>query len=100
MIGFVAENPIRPVSETFITDFAKWYYKRSLLFVNHSHPVWERDKKVSKKFGLLRRSHTDGLNGMLRAHKPDVEEFLARRAGLRVERLAERDGDTIMLVGA
>ncbi|MCJ1315814.1 Histone deacetylase hda1 [Xylographa vitiligo] len=100
VVGFVAENPIRPVTETFITDFAKWYYKRSLLFVNHSHPVWERDKKISKKFGLLKRSHTDGLNAMLRAHESDVEEFLAKRAGLRVERLAVQDEDTIMVAGA
>ncbi|MCJ1402325.1 Histone deacetylase hda1 [Xylographa trunciseda] len=101
VIGFVAQNPIRPVTETFITDFAKWYYKRSLLFVNHAHPVWERDnKKISKKFGALRRSPADGVNAMLLAHKPDVEDFLAKRAGVKLERPREQDEDTIMVAGA
>ena len=92
------------MTETFITDFAKWYYKHSLLFVNHSHAVWEREKKPSKKFGALRRSPAEGLNGMLRAHKADVEDFLAKRAGVRVERgggkgEGDGDGDTVMVVG-
>ncbi|MCJ1474988.1 Histone deacetylase hda1 [Lambiella insularis] len=80
IVGFASEHPIRPVAETFITDFAKWYYKRSLLFVAADHPVWARDKKPSKKFGALKRSHAAELNAMLLAHAAEVQEFLVRRA--------------------
>lgn len=34
IVGFIGDNPIRPVTETFITDFGKWYYRVS----PHSRP--------------------------------------------------------------
>ena len=101
-VGFVdAEQPIYPVSENFMTDFAKTYYRvrsgahmpplisadplsqRSMLLVSASHSVWDPErKKTSKKFGRLVQSSTDGLSRMLAEHQPAVQRFILQKVGL------------------
>jgi len=83
VIAFAAENALRPVSESFIVDFAKWYFRNSRIFVARDHPVWapERVRKTSRKFGYLIESSVVGLNPMLVRHRREVEGFLLAKAG-------------------
>lgn len=121
VVGFVSENPLRPVTEQFIPDFAKHYNRRSLIFVENKHPVWDegRAKRPGRKFGRLVKSPANGLNAMMAEHKAEVEAFwrekcklpfieedrvtllspgrLGTGAGAGRERAVEEDGDTIMV---
>ena len=112
VVAFFGDQPLRPVTESFITDFSKWYYRvslylsslassadliykstnthsasqNSLFFVSPTHLVWNRDKRPSKKFGMLKQAGAESLNEMLGMHSVEVEQFLLRKAGVLSER--------------
>ncbi|MCJ1259776.1 Histone deacetylase hda1 [Lignoscripta atroalba] len=81
IISFVAENPLRPVTESNIYYLSKWYFSKSLIFVENTHPAWypDRPRKPGKRFGKIIRSPVTGLNEMLMRHKGEVERFLLER---------------------
>ncbi|PGH21333.1 hypothetical protein AJ80_03384 [Polytolypa hystricis UAMH7299] len=82
VISFVAENPVRAVSSNTTPWLSKWYKDNSLIYISHPHHVWssqENGKKLSKRYGTLKRSPRKGLNEMLLFHKRDVFEWIVQR---------------------
>jgi histone deacetylase 6 len=127
VVGFIANNSIRPVTENFMTDLGKWYFRvchslcltlpyplhqimpsshshaassqNSLILVQGDHLVWEPDrKKPSRRFGRLVQSPHNGLENMLTQHMAEVKGFVLKQAGKAVEENEEPDGDTIMVI--
>ncbi|PGH05703.1 hypothetical protein AJ79_06719 [Helicocarpus griseus UAMH5409] len=82
VISFVAENPVRAVSSNTTTWLSKWYKENSLVYVSHLHSVWagpENSRKLSKRYGRLKKSPNRGLNEMLAAHREEVFAWIAER---------------------
>lgn len=52
-----------------------------MVFVSEDNPIYSISgpKKLSKRYGNLVKSYGRGLNGMLMAHKEEVQEFIERR---------------------
>lgn len=52
-----------------------------MVFVSEDNPIYSISgpKKLSKRYGNLIKSYGRGLNGMLMAHKEEVQEFIERR---------------------
>ncbi len=52
-----------------------------MVFVSEDNPIYSISgpKKLSKRYGNLIKSYGRGLNGMLMAHKAEVQEFIERR---------------------
>jgi histone deacetylase 6 len=86
IVAFVAENQLRPVTSPTNVWLSKWYHKNSMVFVSPSHQVWMHDSytkrgKPSKRYGTLIKSTRNSLNGMLKRHQKQVQEFLLEKAG-------------------
>jgi histone deacetylase 6 len=81
---FNYNSTMRPVSEAFMNDFARTYYKTSHIVVSESHVWWKNltSKKPSRKWGNIKVSPCRGLSRMMRHHEDDVRAFLLARAGL------------------
>ena len=60
--------------------------QNSLFFVSPTHLVWNREKRPSKKFGMLKQAGAEGLNEMLGMHSEEVEQFLLKKAGVLSEK--------------
>lgn len=81
VISFVAENPVRAVASPTQVWLSKWYRENSLVFVSPSHGVWGNpDRKPSKRYGTLRKSHSTHLGEMLSDHKEEVFQWISERA--------------------
>lgn len=52
-----------------------------MVFVSEDNPIYSISgpKKLSKRYGNLVKSYGRGLNGMLMAHKEEVQEFIEAR---------------------
>ena len=52
-----------------------------MVFVSEDHPIYGASgpKKLSKRYGNVIKSYGIGLQGMLMAHKEEVEEFIERK---------------------
>ena len=83
-VGFIdGDQTLHTVSEHFMVDFAKTYYRRSLLHVAPKHYVWDPERRrPSKKFGRLAQARNDGLARMAWDHRHDVQRFILQRSGL------------------
>ena len=121
-VCFASSTPIFAVHEEFFSQLGKYYQKRSRIFVNEHHPVWDpaRGKRPSKKFGKLIRSEYQSIGKMMWEHREEVESFLMESVDLtryppkvRVKEEREREsplkrekvegsemGDTIMVASA
>ncbi|KAL2004581.1 hypothetical protein VTN00DRAFT_3317 [Thermoascus crustaceus] len=82
VISFVAENPVRAIASHTQVWLSRWYKDNSLVYVSHTHGVWnnvEGRRKPSKRYGRLIRSPKTGLSEMLVYHKKDVFEWIESR---------------------
>jgi len=52
-----------------------------MVFVSEDNPIYSISgpKKLSKRYGNIVKSYGRGLNGMLMAHKEEVQEFIEAR---------------------
>ncbi|KAF7585373.1 Histone deacetylase hda1 [Aspergillus hancockii] len=83
VVSFVAENPVRAVASHTQTWLSRWYKDNSLVFVSHTHGVWnpaENRRKPSKRYGHLIQSEKSELSEMLMHHKNEVFQWIEERA--------------------
>ncbi|THC89821.1 hypothetical protein EYZ11_010730 [Aspergillus tanneri] len=82
VVSFVAENPVRAIASHTQVWLSRWYKDNSLVFVSHTHGVWNGDtrRKPSKRYGHLIESPKVGLSEMLMHHKNEVFEWIQERA--------------------
>jgi histone deacetylase 6 len=83
VISFVAENPVRAIASHTQVWLSRWYKDNSLVFVSHTHGVWnnvETRRKPSKRYGHLIQSPKAGLSEMLMHHKDEVFKWIEERA--------------------
>src|SRR5262249_49934916 len=61
--------------------------KRSLVFVANNHHVWDpnRQRKIRRKYGKLKKSDHSDLNEMLAEHMEEVQELLLQKKAEREE---------------
>ncbi|OJJ32761.1 hypothetical protein ASPWEDRAFT_42791 [Aspergillus wentii DTO 134E9] len=96
VISFVAENPVRAIASHTQYWLSRWYKENSLVFVSHTHGVWnnvETRRKPSKRYGHLLQSPKAGLSEMLMHHKDEVFEWIAARADPEPENDEEEEQD-------
>ncbi|KAJ5948031.1 hypothetical protein N7466_001046 [Penicillium verhagenii] len=77
VISFVTSHPVRAVASATQTWMSKWYRENSLVFVSHEHGIW--DHKLSKRYGLLRKSPQSYLDDMVGQHKQEVFDWISGR---------------------
>ena len=68
VVGFIATNPVRPVSNSNNPWVTSWYRNNSLIFVVENHTLWKKTKdggKLSKRYGDVRPSQGDGANEVM-----------------------------------
>ncbi|OJJ43996.1 hypothetical protein ASPZODRAFT_18771 [Penicilliopsis zonata CBS 506.65] len=83
VVSFVAENPVRAIASHTQVWLSRWYKDNSLVFVSHTHGVWnnvDARRKPSKRYGQLIQSPQTGLSDMLLHHKEEVFRWLEERA--------------------
>jgi hypothetical protein len=83
VIGFIATNPIRPVSSPSNHWISQWYRDNSRIYVSNVHSMWKKiEGKASKRYGRLIRSEGTVLNQMMKMHEKDVLEWMEEKAEL------------------
>lgn len=67
------------------------------MFVSEDNPIYSISgpKKLSKRYGSLVKSYGRGLNGMLMAHKEEVQEFIEGRIKSTIVGSTEVGDETI-----
>ncbi|KAI0914628.1 histone deacetylase [Ustulina deusta] len=82
VVNFVTGN-LRPVKSETDPDLSTWYKHNSLVFVAGDHACWSDEdlqKKVLKRrFGGVKKSTKTGINCMMEAHGPEVQEWILAR---------------------
>ncbi|PKY08662.1 histone deacetylase [Aspergillus campestris IBT 28561] len=96
VVSFVAENPVRAVASHTQTWLSRWYRDNSLVFVSHTHGVWNNtgQRKPSKRYGQLIQSPKAGLSEMLMHHKGDVFRWVEERADVHDSEEVEEEKRT------
>lgn len=95
VIGFLCQNPVRPVSSHNNQWLRDWYREHSRVFVADDNPVWNNakdGKTASRKYGKLIRCRETILNQMLQNHIDEVFEYI--RATGDFEMMDEDDSST------
>ncbi|KAL1964360.1 hypothetical protein VTN77DRAFT_7045 [Rasamsonia byssochlamydoides] len=96
VISFVAENPVRAVASHTQVWLSRWYKDNSLVFVSHTHGVWnnvEGRRRPSKRYGRLLRSPKAGLSEMLVHHKNEVFDWIESRVTATESEESEESGE-------
>ncbi|CAK42801.1 uncharacterized protein An16g01840 [Aspergillus niger] len=86
VVSFVAENPVRAIASHTQVWLSRWYKDNSLVFVSHTHGVWnnvETRRKPSKRYGQLVQSPKASLSEMLMHHKEEVYQWISERADVQ-----------------
>jgi histone deacetylase 6 len=91
VVAFIANNPVRPVSNPSGPWLANWYRDNSRVFVSKTHQLWQKaeQKKLSKRYGRVESTEETGLHAMMMMHRKDVTEWILEKC-LDVE---DGDGD-------
>lgn len=84
VIVFIAHNPVRPVMSYDNPDLTRWYSRNSLVLVAYVHGLWvgTGDRKMSRRYGSVKKSPGRSLGQMLVMHAEDIFQWIAGRAGL------------------
>jgi len=87
IVSFVADNALLPIKNTDNPWLQKWYYDNSIVFIAPSHQAWSQqaERKVSKRYGNMKKSTEDRMPEMLQTHRREVYEFLAERAEIELD---------------
>lgn len=92
IVGFIATQPIRPVTHQSNHWIRQWYRDNSLVYVSHVHSVWKKENKASKRYGRLIKSDGLILNQMMKDHEVEVTSWMRERVKARGEQM-ESSGD-------
>jgi histone deacetylase 6 len=82
VVAFIGNNPVRPVHSPDNPYLSRWYIANSIVFVSHTHSLWNGDRKTSKRYGKLQKSPEKQLHYMVSAHKDETFAFIQARAKL------------------
>ena len=66
VVGFIAENPVRPVSNGANPWVSEWYKKNSLIFVSEGHNIFKKESRKSRKYGAIVGVRGKVLSGIMR----------------------------------
>ncbi|KAI9748600.1 MAG: Histone deacetylase hda1, partial [Lichina confinis] len=81
IVNVLSDIPLRSVRRDADPDFATWYFKNSLVYVNGEHDTWAPDRKGPKRrFGRVIKSDENGLHRMLFYHKQEITSWISRRS--------------------
>lgn len=79
VIGFIGVNPVRPVGASN-PQTTGWFRQHSLVYVIHSHALWSKDgKKVSRRYGDLRRAEGNSANDMMLANRAEAVTWILEK---------------------
>ena len=81
-MAFIGNNPVRPVHSTDNPYLSRWYIENSMVFVSHTHSLWNAERKTSKRYGRLQKSPAKQLHDMIAQHKEEAFAFIQARAKL------------------
>lgn len=83
VVAFIANNPVRPVTNQSDPWIQGWYKENSRVFVSPTHSLWEKqkDKKISKRYGTVVKTDARGLHEMMLRHRRDVWGWIGARLG-------------------
>jgi histone deacetylase 6 len=81
-VAFIGNNPVRPVHSADNPYLSRWYIANSIVFVSHTHSLWNGDRKTSKRYGKLQKSPEKQLHDMISLHKDETFAFIQARAKL------------------
>ena len=79
VVAFIANNPVRPIHSPDNPFLSKWYINNSMVFVSHTHSLWESDRKTSKRYGRLFKSPASQLHEIMLQHRSEVFVFIRER---------------------
>lgn len=84
VVGFLATTPVRPViiKNSNSPWISSWYRDHSIVFVSETHSVWSREKTVSKRYGMLRKSAGRTLNEIMQLEQESVWEWIGAKLGV------------------
>ena len=65
-------------------DLTRWYSRNSLVLVAYVHGLWvgTGDRKMSRRYGSVKKSPGRSLGEMLDLHAEEIFRWIAGRAGL------------------
>ena len=92
VVAFIGNNPVRPVHSTDNPYLSRWYIDNSIVFVSHTHSLWNAERKTSKRYGKLQKSPAKQLHDMIALHKEEALAFIQARVklgGLKSETSSE-----------
>ena len=96
IIGFIATNPIRPISNPGVHWISQWYRENSLVYVSQAHSVWKKDTgKTSKRYGRLTESPGEVLNVMMKMHEGEVMEWMKEKVRRAYGESDDEDEDSV-----
>lgn len=95
LIGFVSQTPIHSIKRSHDDTIANWFHEHSLVFVANSHHAWDpnRQRKLRRKYGRLKRSGADNLNEMLAEHMEEVQMLLLEKKTAYEQEQDDDEGD-------
>lgn len=83
VVAFIANNPLRPVSndnfEIRGSSLAGWYFLNSRVWLSPTHSGFKRDKRLSKKFGRVEKSEETVLGLMVRRYLIEAWRWILER---------------------
>ncbi|KIV87254.1 hypothetical protein PV11_02811 [Exophiala sideris] len=96
IIGFIATNPIRPISNPGVHWISQWYRENSLVYVSRAHSVWKKETgKTSKRYGRLKESPCEMLNVMMKTHEGEVTDWMKEKARQAAGADDDEDEDSV-----
>lgn len=83
VVNFVTGS-LRPIRSDTDERLSAWYKENSRVYVSKDHSCWTDPKlqgKVRKKrFGMVLHSPAATLNGMMKEHAKEVQDWIAARS--------------------
>lgn len=83
VVNFVTGS-LRPIRSDTDERLSAWYKENSRVYVSKDHSCWTDPKlqgKVRKKrFGTVLHSPVSSLNGMMKGHAKEVQDWIAARS--------------------
>ncbi|KAG4304709.1 hypothetical protein PORY_001762 [Pneumocystis oryctolagi] len=75
IVQFYGNNSLKAVSG-LNDEISDWYFRNSLVLTSNDHPIWNRPKRIKKKFGKVVRSDSNEINKILLESFNKVSTFI------------------------
>ena len=95
VIGFIATNPVRPVSNNNSPWVSAWYKQNSQIFVSETHSLWAM-QKLSRKYGVLKKSEAGTVTRIMQEEEESAWQWIMGK--VNVGRSETESGDEVHLV--